>query len=157
MAEKSGPIYEVRVFVDRDAVADCDAWLEEHVRETLRVAAVTDCYVSSMAADEAGRAGRICHYTLQDDDALDDFLGTFSAQIEHELSSRFSDQVPRLQDLESAYQRMWKFYVLALTRDPQALEALRKACAEEFPGAVNVLEGREESLKEAPSAPWPAS
>jgi hypothetical protein len=84
MAERSGPIYEVRIFVDRDAVADCDAWLD---------AAVTDCYVSSAATDETGRASRICHYTLQDDDALDDFLGTFSAQIENELNSRFSDQV----------------------------------------------------------------
>ena len=93
MAEKSGPIYEVRIFVDRDAVADCDAWLEEHVRESLRDAAVTDCYVSSVAADEEGHAGRVCHYILQDDNALDDFLGTLSAQIESELSSRFHDQV----------------------------------------------------------------
>ena len=93
MAERSGPIYEVRIFVDRDAVADCDAWLEGHVRESLRVAAVADCYVSSVTADEEGRAGRVCHYILRDDDALDDFLGTFSAQIENELGSRFSDQV----------------------------------------------------------------
>lgn len=53
-------------------------------------------------------------------------------------------EVPRLQDLERAYQRLWKFYVLALTDEPRALAALRSLCQEEFPGAVNVLAEREQ-------------
>ncbi|MGI9219639.1 MAG: DUF4286 family protein [Woeseiaceae bacterium] len=93
MPESSGPIYEVRLFVDREAVAECDVWLEEHVREALRAATIADCYVFSASGDEAGRAGRVCQYVLADDAALDDFLGTFSAQIENELSDRFPETV----------------------------------------------------------------
>ncbi|KAA3615179.1 MAG: HD domain-containing protein [Planctomycetota bacterium] len=52
----------------------------------------------------------------------------------------FAEQVPRLGDLEESYQRMWKFYVLALTDDPTALAALRELCKQEFPQAQNVLE-----------------
>ncbi|MCH2112715.1 MAG: hypothetical protein MK213_07635, partial [Planctomycetes bacterium] len=49
------------------------------------------------------------------------------------------DEVPRLADLESAYQRMWKFYVLVTSEDPRVLSAVREACEDEFPEAVNVL------------------
>lgn len=53
--------------------------------------------------------------------------------------SEHAAEVPRLGDLELAYQRMWKFYVLAMTDDPQAMTALARLCEEEFAGAVNVL------------------
>ncbi|TAH36979.1 MAG: HD domain-containing protein [Planctomycetota bacterium] len=57
--------------------------------------------------------------------------------------SCFRDAVPRLGDLEQAYQRLWKFYVFALSEDPRALAALRRLCLEEFPGAENVLAAAE--------------
>jgi HD superfamily phosphohydrolase len=52
----------------------------------------------------------------------------------------FASEVPRLADLEQSYQRMWKFYVHALTQDPKELAVLAELCAERFPKAVNVLE-----------------
>ncbi|MGI9199462.1 MAG: DUF4286 family protein [Woeseiaceae bacterium] len=93
MPDSSGPIYEVRLFVDPDAVAECDAWLEDHVRKSLRDESVSDCYVFAVSSDDDGRAGRVCQYILTDDDALDESLGTLSAQIEAELKSRFADTV----------------------------------------------------------------
>ncbi len=53
--------------------------------------------------------------------------------------SSFHDQVPRLADLEQAYRRMWKFYVLALTPEAKVLQTLGRLAVERFPGAVNVL------------------
>ena len=53
--------------------------------------------------------------------------------------SQFSDRVPRLADLEQSYKRMWKFFVFALTNSPLVLEAVAEACADVFPGAVNLL------------------
>ena len=55
MPEHSGPIYEVRLFVDRDIANDCDQWLEEHVRDSLRVANVADCNVFSVSTDDPDR------------------------------------------------------------------------------------------------------
>ena len=93
MTKRSGPIYEVTLFVDRDVVDDCDQWLEEHVRESLRIAGVGDCHLFSIAADDSGRAGRICQYTLESDEALDDYLDNAAADIESALDSRFGDKV----------------------------------------------------------------
>ena len=42
--------------------------------------------------------------------------------------------------------RMWKFFVFALTDSEEALEAVREACLDVFPGAVNLLQsGAEDS------------
>jgi len=51
----------------------------------------------------------------------------------------FRDQVPRLSDLEQAYQRMWKFYVLVMSDDVQQINALSGLCAQEFSNSVNLL------------------
>ncbi len=56
--------------------------------------------------------------------------------------SHFKEYAPRLGDLENSYQRMWKFYVLALTNDANALAQLGEICQNEFPGATNVLRNR---------------
>lgn len=93
MSEKSGPIYVVTLFVDADAVSECDAWLADHVREALRAPGVTDCYVASISSDESGRPGRTCHHVLGSDELLDDYLDEFSAQAENDLKDRFADKV----------------------------------------------------------------
>ncbi|MCP4092051.1 MAG: HD domain-containing protein [Planctomycetes bacterium] len=54
--------------------------------------------------------------------------------------SDHSAEIPRLADLENSYTRMWKFYVHALTNDPQELAAAGEVCAEFFPEAENVLD-----------------
>lgn len=51
----------------------------------------------------------------------------------------YADQVPRLRDLEQSYTRGWKFYVHALSSDPQELAVASDVCAEFFPEATNVL------------------
>ena len=61
--------------------------------------------------------------------------------------SDFKEYAPRLGDLESSYQRMWKFYVLALSSDANVLAELAEICQNEFPGAVNVLRSRVSSTK----------
>jgi len=60
--------------------------------------------------------------------------------------SSYADQVPRLADLEQSYQRMWKFYVLALTDDKAILARLGELAALEFPQAVNVLRRTADSI-----------
>ncbi|HET6201372.1 MAG TPA: HD domain-containing protein [Planctomycetota bacterium] len=54
--------------------------------------------------------------------------------------SDFADRLPRLRDLEDSYRSLWKCYVLVSEDDPAVLRATQRACAEEFPDAVNVYE-----------------
>lgn len=58
--------------------------------------------------------------------------------------SKFAEHVPRLADLEQSYQRMWKFYVLALTSNKEHLAKLGKVAEEFFPGTTNVLVPRDQ-------------
>jgi hypothetical protein len=93
MTARSGPIYEVTLFVDHDVVADCDQWLEDHVRDTLRVAGVTDCNVFSIASDDNNRAGRSCQAVLDIDADLDEYLDGPVADMEAALHSQFGDKI----------------------------------------------------------------
>ncbi len=52
----------------------------------------------------------------------------------------FADRVARLRDLEDSYRNLWKCYALVSDGDPAVLRATQRACAEEFPGAVNAYE-----------------
>ncbi len=93
MSERSGSIYEVRLFVDRDVAAECDQWLEEHVREALRLANVTECNVFSVASDNSDRVGRVCQHQLEASSTVGDFIDSFSAQIETTIASQFGEKV----------------------------------------------------------------
>ena len=92
MTIQSGPIYEVTFFVDRAIAEECDRWLEDHVRDTLREPGIVDCNVFSIADDKEGRVRRVCLHVLESDDALDTFLDGTGTDIDHELESRFPEQ-----------------------------------------------------------------
>lgn len=93
MTTRSGPIYEVTFFVDRDAVDAHKQWLEEHVRSSLRIAAVSDCRVFPITDDELGRAGRVCQHIIETDQALEQYVDDSGADIESDIASTFGDAV----------------------------------------------------------------
>ncbi|MDH3545884.1 MAG: DUF4286 family protein [Gammaproteobacteria bacterium] len=93
MTSRHGPIYEVTFFVDHDVVANCDEWLEEHVRTSLRLAVVADCRVFQLPDDEHGRARRICQHILETDEALDEFVDGAGADIETDVTATFGERV----------------------------------------------------------------
>jgi hypothetical protein len=93
MTSHSGPIYEVTFFVDRDVADDCDHWLGDHVRRTLREPGIVDCNTFSIAGDEENRTRRVCLYILASDEALDDFLDGTGTDLETELEAQFGERV----------------------------------------------------------------
>ena len=52
--------------------------------------------------------------------------------------SEFRDRVPRLGDLETSYQNLWKFYVLSDASDPKVLAKVQDIAQAEFDSARNV-------------------
>ncbi len=93
MTSQTGPIYEVTFFMDRDIAGECDLWLEENIRDALRVDGVVDCNTYAKADDAEGRSRRVCLYVLDSDVALDRFLEGFGGNIDNEVESRFGDKV----------------------------------------------------------------
>ena len=54
--------------------------------------------------------------------------------------SGFADELPRLQDLERSYPRLWKLYVFTSEADPKVRRTLQEMCLERLPaGCVNAL------------------
>jgi hypothetical protein len=93
MPTRSGSVYEVSFVVDESVRDDFDTWLGEHVSQTRHVPSVADCNSFPMADDEDGRSGRVCLYVLDNDDALDDFLGGAEADMRIDVASRFGELV----------------------------------------------------------------
>jgi len=93
MTTRSGPIHEVTFFVDRDVVDDFDRWLEEHARNSLQIAAVSDCRCFPIADDQHGRAGRICQHLLDDEQALDEYLQNRFESIDSDVTGSFGETV----------------------------------------------------------------
>ncbi|MBL8899904.1 MAG: HD domain-containing protein [Planctomycetes bacterium] len=54
--------------------------------------------------------------------------------------SNYAESIPRLSDLERSYRNLWKFYVLASTRDRAVLRQIQRICAQVFPRAKNAYE-----------------
>lgn len=92
MSTETGPIYEVTFFIDRDIADDFGQWLEEHIRETLRIDGVLECHTFARADDERGLARRTCQYVLADDEALDRFLDGPGGDIDNSLETVFDDR-----------------------------------------------------------------
>ena len=93
MTTRSGPIHEVTFFVDADVVDDFDQWLEEHARNSLQIASVSDCRCFPIADDQYGRAGRICQYLLEDEQALDEYLENRFVSIDGDVTGSFGEKV----------------------------------------------------------------
>ena len=93
MSSQTGPIYEVNFFMDRDIADECGLWLEEHIRDAMRVEGVLECNGHVRSDDDEGRARRTCQYVLADDEALDRFLEGIGGEIDNELEARFGDRV----------------------------------------------------------------
>ena len=93
MTTRSGPIHEVTFFVDRDVVDEFDRWLEEHARNSLQIAAVSDCRCFPIEDDQHGRAGRICQHLLEDEQALDEYLENRFENIDSDVTGSFGETV----------------------------------------------------------------
>jgi len=117
MPTRAGPIYEVTLFVERDVVATCDQWLDELARDAARLPGVASCHVFAIAEDAAGRAGRICQYTLVSDEALDDFLDSAASGVEAAVGNQFGAKA----EMHSRVLREDLLHGVALSETPNCL------------------------------------
>jgi hypothetical protein len=89
MTSSHGPIYETTFYVDAERAAEFDAWLVEHAQDALVIPEVADCRVFAIDDDAEGRQGRICQYTLADDEVAEHFLEGYGTDVEAEAESLF--------------------------------------------------------------------
>ena len=93
MRSQSGPIYESRVFVEPEALDEFDSWLDEQVVRARRAAGVVDVVPFSIGPDAQGRPGRVCQFTLDDDEALESFVDGLATELEAAALDRFGERI----------------------------------------------------------------
>ena len=93
MTARSGPIYESLVFVEPESLDDYDAWVGEQLERARRTADVVDAVSFEVGPDVAGRPGRACQFTLEDDEALERFVDGLATEIEAAALERFGEAI----------------------------------------------------------------
>jgi len=74
MAESFGPVYEVTHTVDREIIADFDAWLGQHIEEMLGIHGIFRAELFVADDHEDGRPRRVSSYHFDSDTDLEDYL-----------------------------------------------------------------------------------
>ena len=93
MSDRSGPIYENRVFVEPESLGDYQAWADEQANRARRFPGVTSVALFDIGRDAEGMPGIACQFTLDDDEALERFFDGLAAEIESAVLERFGDTI----------------------------------------------------------------
>ncbi len=93
MSTRSGPIYENRVFVVPDSLGDYEAWIEEPLQRAREFPGVVEVYRFAIGEDADGRPGIACHFVLEDDEALEQFIDGLATDIEADALHRFGADI----------------------------------------------------------------
>ena len=93
MSDRSGPVYESRVFVAPESLADYESWFREQLDRARRSDGIVDVATFELAPDSSGRPGRACQFTLEDDEALERFVDGLATEIEAAALERFGAEI----------------------------------------------------------------
>lgn len=90
---RGGPIYENRVFIEPDRIAEYEAWIGERILDAEVLGGVTDVSLARIADNDEGFPGRACQFSLEDDEALERFIDAFATDMEAEALERFGSAI----------------------------------------------------------------
>ena len=93
MTVRSGPIYESRVFVEPESLSQFEAWADEQAARARQSAHIVDVSLFAVSPDAEGRPGRACQFTLEDEEALEQFVDGLATELEAEALERFGDGI----------------------------------------------------------------
>jgi hypothetical protein len=92
MTNLAGPLYETSFAVPLERADEFDAWLREKIEEAVRQPGIDDARAWETSSDD-GRAGRICQFRCHDNNAIDELLDTYFADIEASVDAVFGESV----------------------------------------------------------------
>ncbi|MCH8100675.1 MAG: DUF4286 family protein [Proteobacteria bacterium] len=93
MTRFTGPLYEISLVNTGAASPELDDWLKELARRALRETGIEDARIFDSGVDDQGRAVHVCQFRAADDNALDELLDGFFAEVDAEIAEHFGDHV----------------------------------------------------------------
>ena len=92
MTNLAGPLYETTFLVPPERAAEFAAWLQDLVVQASGQPGIVDVRVWDTQGSD-GNTGTICQFRCLDDNAIDELLDTFFADIEIAVAEAFGDTV----------------------------------------------------------------
>jgi hypothetical protein len=92
MSQTAGPIYEVTSSVDREVVDAFDDWLQEHIREMLRLPGFLKSETFELEDDDQERVRRVTHYYLASEEDLEQYLAGPANAMRQSAIALFADR-----------------------------------------------------------------
>ncbi len=93
MTRFTGPLYEISLVITGAASPELDDWLQELAHRALLEAGIEDARVFDSGVDDQGRTVHVCQFRTADDDALDELLDGFFADVDADIAEHFGDLV----------------------------------------------------------------
>lgn len=93
MTRFTGPLYEISLVNAGAASPELDDWLKELARRALCETGVADARIFDSGVDDQGRAVHVCQFRAADDNALDELLDGFFAEVDAEIAAHYGDHV----------------------------------------------------------------
>ena len=90
---RAGPIYENRVFIEPDSLAEYESWIGDRSLEAESLSGVTNVSLIRIADNDEGFPGRACQFSLENDAALENFVDDFATDMEAEALERFGHAI----------------------------------------------------------------
>lgn len=93
MTNNAGPLYEVNFVITGTVPPDFESWLKELGRAAQHQAGIDTVRLFNDGKDGEGYLVRTCQFLARDDNALDELLDGYFAEIDAEAASRFGEQI----------------------------------------------------------------
>lgn len=93
MTNLAGPLYEMIFVIADESRSELDDWLAEIKRTALHQDGIEDIHVFESGTDSEGRAIRACQFRARDDNALDELLDGYLADLDADVAQKFGDSV----------------------------------------------------------------
>lgn len=93
MTIPAGPLYELTFSVNRELLAELEAWLSELVEPSLQQQGISDIRVFAPGGDTGDRVARTCQFCCVDESAVDNLMEGFFANVEAKAARELGDSV----------------------------------------------------------------
>jgi hypothetical protein len=90
---RGGPVYENRVFIAPDRIAEYESWIGERILDAEGLEGVTAVSLVSVGDNDEGFFGRAYQFSLESDEALEHFVDEFATPMEAEALERFAGDI----------------------------------------------------------------
>ena len=83
-------IYEVNLLVHNHILIEFKKWLNDHIKEMLKIDGFKSCEVSQEETNVLGKTQIVCHYKIKSRNHLQKYFDTLASKMRADTERRFT-------------------------------------------------------------------